>query len=274
MAEDDHVQSLEDSSERTSVAPPAPAPASPPTSTPASAPAPAPASTADVVDAAPTAADPTTDVQLPSVTTSTSVPNETPALTSTTSPSTVAAQTAPLAPITSPSAAPVVPPANPNPQQNGDSGASEPDEKPEPNMSGQHSGAPQGQPMNYSNQLPQYPSAAGISASPYASYPTVTSQPSSDGYRPNPVPVGSNAMSLPSMRTIDSISQPTAALGGVQHNLPSNMGMAPVQGGVPYYGHPNLGVPPGYGLPSDTMSRYALPHDPRLMGHRGPKKVR
>jgi hypothetical protein len=29
---------------------------------------------------------------------------------------------------------------------------------------------------------------------------------------------------------------------------------------------------PGYGL-SDPMARYAIPHDPRLMGHRGPKKV-
>ncbi|KAH7162904.1 hypothetical protein B0J13DRAFT_23329 [Dactylonectria estremocensis] len=51
-----------------------------------------------------------------------------------------------------------------------------------------------------------------------------------------------------------------------------SMPMAPVQGGVPFYGHHGMPMAPGYGLPSDPMARYALPHDPRLMGHRGPKK--
>lgn len=81
-------------------------------------------------------------------------------------------------------------------------------------------------------------------------------------------------MSLPSMRTIEPTQHPAGSPGGGPHTMSMNMAMTPVQGGMPFYGQHNMGVPAGYGLPSDNISRYALPHDARLLGHRGPKKVR
>ncbi|KAF7543481.1 hypothetical protein G7Z17_g10704 [Cylindrodendrum hubeiense] len=159
------------------------------------------------------------------------------------------------------------------PQQNGDSRASEPEPDPTPDteMSNQYPGAPHGQPVSYPGPSSPYPSAIGISTAQYASYPAATTQ-SADGYRPNPMPVGSNVMSLPSMRTIDSIPQQPGPSVAPQQVMSMNMPMTSVSGGVPFYGHHGMPMAQGYGLPSDPMARYALPHDPRLMGHRGPKK--
>ncbi|KAH7023176.1 hypothetical protein EDB80DRAFT_32580 [Ilyonectria destructans] len=158
------------------------------------------------------------------------------------------------------------------PQQNGDSRASEPEPDPTPDteMSNQYPGAPHGQPVSYPGPSSPYPSAIGISTAQYASYPATT-QPA-DSYRQNPLPVGSNIMSLPSMRTIDSIPQQPGPSGPPPQVMAMSMPMAPVQGGVAFYGHHGMPMAPGYGIPSDPMARYALPHDPRLMGHRGPKK--
>lgn len=61
---------------------------------------------------------------------------------------------------------------------------------------------------------------------------------------------------------------------GHHQGMPMNMTMGPVSGGMPFYGHHGMAMSPGYGLPPDALTRYQLPHDPRLMGHRGPKKVR
>lgn len=160
------------------------------------------------------------------------------------------------------------------PQQNGDSRASEPEPDPtlDTEMSNQYPGAPHGQPVSYPGPSNPYPSAIGISTAQYASYPATT-QPA-DSYRQNPLPVGSNIMSLPSMRTIDSIPQQPGPSAPTPQVMAMSMPMAHVQGGVAFYGHHGMPMAPGYGLPSDPMARYALPHDPRLMGHRGPKKVR
>ncbi|KAI5466238.1 hypothetical protein BGZ63DRAFT_411598 [Mariannaea sp. PMI_226] len=163
------------------------------------------------------------------------------------------------------------------PQQNGDSRAPEPEPEPEPNstleteMSNQHPGASHGLPVSYPGPANPYPSTVGVSTAHYASYPAVTTQPP-DGYRSSPIPVGSNVMSLPSMRTIDSMSHQQGPPAGAPQALGMNIPMAPVQAGVPFYGHHNMSMAPGYALPSDPMARYALPHDPRLLGHRGPKK--
>ncbi|KAF4981089.1 hypothetical protein FZEAL_3065 [Fusarium zealandicum] len=168
-------------------------------------------------------------------------------------------------------AVPAVPPAVP--QQNGDSRASEPTSIPSsnPEMSNQYPGAPHGQPGSYPGHSTPYGSTVGAHTAQYAPYPAVTSQPT-ETYRPNPMTVGSNVMSLPSMRTIDPVpQQPGPSMGNAQ-GMQMNMPMAPVQSGMPFYGHHGMAMAPGYGLPSDPMARYALPHDPRLLGHRGPKK--
>lgn len=161
------------------------------------------------------------------------------------------------------------------PQQNGDSRASEGASTPSsnPEMSNQHPGAPHGQPVSYPGPSTPYATTVGVTTAQYASYPAVTSQQPLDAYRPNPMPVGSNVMSLPSMRTIDPVPQQPGPSVTNPQGMQMSMPMAPVSGGLPFYGHHGMPMAAGYGIPSDPMSRYALPHDPRLLGHRGPKKV-
>ncbi|KAJ4184178.1 hypothetical protein NW755_009184 [Fusarium falciforme] len=160
------------------------------------------------------------------------------------------------------------------PQQNGDSRASEGASTPSsnPEMSNQHPGAPHGQPVSYPGPSTPYATTVGATTAQYASYPAVTSQQPVDAYRPNPMPVGSNVMSLPSMRTIDPVPQQPGPSVTNPQGMQMSMPMAPVSGGLPFYGHHGMPMAAGYGIPSDPMSRYALPHDPRLLGHRGPKK--
>ncbi|CAG7557321.1 unnamed protein product [Fusarium equiseti] len=133
-------------------------------------------------------------------------------------------------------------------------------------MSNQHPGMPHGQPVSYPGSSTHYAPSVGVTTTQYGSYPAVTSQPT-EPYRPSPMPIGSN-MSLPSMRTIENPHGPSVSS---PQGMPMSMPMAPVPGGVPYYSHQGMPMAPGYGL-SDPMARYAIPHDPRLMGHRGPKK--
>ncbi|KAF4965069.1 hypothetical protein FSARC_7103 [Fusarium sarcochroum] len=176
------------------------------------------------------------------------------------------------APTSTPASAPAAPAAPPAvSQQNGDSRAPEaasiPASKSE--MSNQHPGLPHGQPVSYPGPPTPYASSVGATTAHYGSYPAVTNQPT-ETYRPSPMPVGSNVMSLPSMRTIDPAPQHGHSVTNPQ-GMPMNMPMAPVPGGLPYYPHQGMPMTAGYGL-SDPMGRYALPHDPRLLGHRGPKK--
>ncbi|KAJ4326483.1 hypothetical protein N0V84_003113 [Fusarium piperis] len=93
------------------------------------------------------------------------------------------------------------------PQQNGDSKASEGASTPSsnPEMSNQHPGAPHGQPVSYPGPSTPYATTVGATTAQYASYPAVTSQQPMDAYRPNPMPIGSNVMSLPSMRGQKSV---------------------------------------------------------------------
>jgi len=172
------------------------------------------------------------------------------------------------APASAPAASAAPPAAS---HQNGDSRAPEAaSATPASNseMSNQHPGMPHGQPVSYPGSSTHYAPSVGVTTTQYGSYPAVTSQPT-EPYRPSPMPIGSN-MSLPSMRTIENPHGPSVSS---PQGMPMSMPMAPVPGGVPYYQHQGMPMAPGYGL-SDPMARYAIPHDPRLMGHRGPKKVR
>ncbi|KAK7426172.1 hypothetical protein QQZ08_007338 [Neonectria magnoliae] len=279
MAQDDHAQSRGNSPSMhpapESTSPPVAAVSAVPPVTPVVLAAPPPAvsatSAADAVDAS-----------LPPVTTATdSTPSSTADVDPLAAPSTPSSASASASVSASASASVSAVAHLAAPQQNGDSRASEPEPNPTPDteMSSQYPGAPHGHNVSYPGPSSPYPSAVGVSNAQYASYAAATTQPA-DSYRPNPMPVGSNAMSLPSMRTMDSMSQQqqqqqgqsAAASQAMSMSMSMNMPMAPVSGGMPFYGHHNMPLAPGYGLPSDPMARYALPHDPRLMGHRGPKK--
>ncbi|XEU97856.1 hypothetical protein FSHL1_003142 [Fusarium sambucinum] len=173
------------------------------------------------------------------------------------------------APTSTPAPAPAASTAPPAvAQQNGDSRAPEAaSTTPASNseMSNQHPGMPHGQHVSYHGSSTHYAPSVGVTTAQYGSYPAVTSQPA-EAYRPSPMPIGSN-MSLPSMRTIENPHGPPVSS---PQGMPMNMPMAQVPGGVQYYQHQGMPMAPGYGL-SDPMARYAIPHDPRLMG-RGPKK--
>ncbi|EFY85132.1 negative acting factor [Metarhizium acridum CQMa 102] len=121
-----------------------------------------------------------------------------------------------------------------------------------------------------------YASPTGISTAQYASYPasTTVSHPS-ESYRVSPVPSG-NTMSLPSMRTIDPLPQQRAGQPQMPHHAMSismNSSLTSTSSGPTIYPpHHTMSVPSNYGLPSDSLPRYPLPHDPRILGSRGPKK--
>lgn len=196
-------------------------------------------------------------------------------------PGTAASGTAaPQPPATSPADWPsTAAAAAPRPQQNGDSRA-------EANGMSGHSSALHGVAVGYpaattasSSMSPAsaYMPMSGLSSSQYSSYPTTAaaSQPA-DVYGASPV--GSSApMSLPSMRTIDAMSQQPVAQPPAPHHAMS-MGMSPPLASAPsgqgFYAHHSLALPSSYGLPHEAMARYPIPHDPRILGTRGPKKVR
>ncbi|KHO00149.1 negative acting factor [Metarhizium album ARSEF 1941] len=121
-----------------------------------------------------------------------------------------------------------------------------------------------------------YASPTAVSTTQYSPYPTSTVVPhSTEGYRVSPVPSG-NTMSLPSMRTMDSLPQERASQSEMPHHaMPISMN-APLPsastGPAIYSSHHAMPVPSNYGLPSDSLHRYSLPHDPRILGSRGSKK--
>ncbi|KAJ9428620.1 hypothetical protein QL093DRAFT_2142957 [Fusarium oxysporum] len=205
---------------------------------------------------------PFTAADRPTASTTAPVPTSTPAASSESEPFVVSSSVPTLTPASAP-AAPAAPPAVP--QQNGDSRAPEAASTPTSNseMSNQHPGLPHGQHVSYPGSSMPYASSAGPSAAQYAPYPVVTSQ-ATEPYRPSPMPV---SMPLPSMRTIENPHGPPVSN---PQGMPMNMHMAPTSGGVPFYSHQGMPMA-SYGLP-DSMARYAIPHDPRLLGHRGPKK--
>ncbi|TQV99750.1 C6 finger domain-containing protein [Cordyceps javanica] len=138
------------------------------------------------------------------------------------------------------------------------------------------SSRPSGYPADSQPQLPPAPSTAAAAPPPsanpttqFASYSTIATSQTPDVQRPVHSN-GPNAVTLPSMRTIDALTQqqpqsashPHAIGGPLQPASPS---------GQSYYAQATVGATPGYGLHSE-LSRYPLPHDPRLPGTRGSKK--
>jgi hypothetical protein len=145
--------------------------------------------------------------------------------------------------------------------------------------------APSPQPQNASHTTTSYSAAAATtSASPAASVASPAAHatgPPSTSYTPPPQPTdshhrqslpGANSVTLPSMRTIDAIShqqqqqqqqQPAPHHHGANTPLPPPVSSSSA---ASYYSHSS------YGPPSD-LARYPIPHDPRIHGGRGPKKV-
>lgn len=110
---------------------------------------------------------------------------------------------------------------------------------------------------------------------PYSPYPASTQPPEAR----KPSPTASNAVTLPSIRTMEAISQqPTPPPHPMNnHPAPPPLSAAPPPPTSSAYSHHAMqpAPPPAYGLPpSDPLARYPLPHDPRITTPRGPKKVR
>ncbi|PON27425.1 hypothetical protein TGAM01_v203806 [Trichoderma gamsii] len=136
-----------------------------------------------------------------------------------------------------------------------------------PALHGLHAGYP-----TSSSASPIYAShAAGLPTTQYASYPAATAAAQPDAYRVSPV--GTPQMSLPSMRTIDAMSQ--QSVPPIPHHSMSmamSMPLTAVSAAPPYFASHSTPLPSNYGFSQDSLSRYPLPHDARLMNHRGPKK--
>ncbi|KAK2606152.1 hypothetical protein QQS21_003435 [Conoideocrella luteorostrata] len=176
------------------------------------------------------------------------------------------------------------------PQQNGDSKASETDSEMasyRPAFTAHH-----GLSVSYAAAAPTIPSSthlassvpsdasayaspAGMTSTQYASYPASTGvSHANEGYRVSPVS-SNGPMSLPSMRTIDAMSQRVSPTHAQHHpmSMSMNASLTPVSSSPSYYTPQHaLSVPSNYSLPSDSLARYPLPHDPRILGSRGPKK--
>lgn len=192
------------------------------------------------------------------------------------------------------SPATVAAPASPSqPQQNGDSKAPEADSEMasyRPAFTAHH-----GLAVSYSTTTPPtlassghlatslppatsaYAPSTAIANAQHASYSANTGASHlNEGYRVSPVP-SNNPMSLPSMRTIDAMSQRVSPPYGPHHHpvsMSMNGPLTPVSSSPSYYTTQHtMPVPSNYALPSDSLARYPLPHDPRILGSRGPKKV-
>ncbi|OAA77972.1 hypothetical protein LEL_04795 [Akanthomyces lecanii RCEF 1005] len=113
------------------------------------------------------------------------------------------------------------------------------------------------------------PPPSTIPTTQFASYSTAAVSQLPDAQRASHSN-GHNAVTLPSMRTIDALTQQQPQPGAHPHSI-----NGPLQPGSPpgqsYYAHASASATPGYGLHPE-LSRYPLPHDPRLSGTRGSKK--
>ncbi|KAL7936134.1 hypothetical protein V8C35DRAFT_296976 [Trichoderma chlorosporum] len=167
--------------------------------------------------------------------------------------------------------------SQPPPQQNGDSQASETNTTTPESEADMASHRPPAAALHglhaypTSSSSPIYHTQTSLPTTQYASYSTVTAAAQqADAYRVSPV--GTPQMSLPSMRTIDAMSQ--QSVPPIPHHSMS-MGMSMPLTAVttpPYFTSHSTPLPSNYGFPQDALARYPLPHDPRLINHRGPKK--
>ncbi|KAL6868603.1 hypothetical protein J3F83DRAFT_714850 [Trichoderma novae-zelandiae] len=170
-----------------------------------------------------------------------------------------------------------------SPQKNGDGRLSEsasntatpkPEPEPEPDMASHRPAALHGLHAGYATSSPSpiYASQSSLPTTQYASYSTMSAAAQQgDPYRVSPV--GTPQMSLPSMRTIDAMSQQSVP-PMPHHSMSMSMSMplTSVPPTPPYFTSHSTPLPSNYGFPQDALARYPLPHDPRLINHRGPKK--
>ncbi|CAH0016226.1 unnamed protein product [Clonostachys rhizophaga] len=195
------------------------------------------------------------------------------ATTTTTTNSTTNSSTAPANTAAAPGAAGPAPEI----EQNGGSKTSEG----ETEMSGHH------QPPGSSPRGPaSYPAAPSLSSSSAAvSYPhppqnhyapynhqhSAPPPPSDAAYRASPAP--SNSMTLPSMRTIDSMTQSASHSAGPSQSLSAPMpaGSGPMSSFYPVPQSSTLAS--NYAISPEVVARYAaMPYSPNSVLHRAPKK--
>ncbi|PHH83994.1 hypothetical protein CDD83_2664 [Cordyceps sp. RAO-2017] len=118
---------------------------------------------------------------------------------------------------------------------------------------------------------------ASAAAGHYAPYSAAaTPSQSADAYRASSMAAAA-PMSLPSMQTMDSMQQQAMGQPPALPHHTMSMGMTPslassVSSPSAFYAHHAMALPSSYNIPRDAMSRYPLPHDPRILGSRGPKK--
>ncbi|KJZ73504.1 hypothetical protein HIM_07060 [Hirsutella minnesotensis 3608] len=144
-----------------------------------------------------------------------------------------------------------------------------------PALSATHHGVALNYQASTSASPPLYSPPTNMSAGAYASYSSAASSQSVDAYRASSMGAG-GPMSLPSMRTMDHMSQlPMAQSSATPHHTMS-MGigapLAAASTAPAFYGHHAMSLPSNYGMQHEAMSRFPLPHDPRILGSRGPKK--
>lgn len=179
----------------------------------------------------------------------------------------------------SPSTSAIVAPAS-QPRQNGDGDGDDAGPEPEVDNMSAHSAAYSATHHGVSLNYPASTAASSAVCLPsnnmasgqYVPYPTPA-----DAYRASPAGTGA-PMSLPSMRTMDSmVQQPVGQPPAAPHHT-MDMGitstLASVSSAPAFYAHHAMPLPSNYSLAHDAMSRFPLPHDPRILGSRGPKKVR
>ena len=118
-------------------------------------------------------------------------------------------------------------------------------------------------PYSASSATSPYDHSPSSTSAQHASYPTSAAAASTttheNPYRASPAGGGSS-VSLPSMRTMDSMAQ-----------QPPPRPSSP--GGMLYYSHHLQTGPSAYVYPPEPMSHYTGPLDPAVLGSRAPKKV-
>lgn len=173
----------------------------------------------------------------------------------------------------SPSASAVAASAS-QPQHDGDDAGSDNMSTHSAALSAAHHGLALTYPASAAASPSAYLPSSNLPSGQYVPYPTPSQ--SVDAYRASPV--GTSApLSLPSMRTMEAMSQqPVSQPPPAPHHtmaLGVASPLASVSNAPAFYPHHAMALPSNYSLAHDAISRLPLPHDHRILGSRGPKKV-
>ncbi|ODA78302.1 hypothetical protein RJ55_05683 [Drechmeria coniospora] len=128
-------------------------------------------------------------------------------------------------------------------------------------------------------------SPSGPSFVPIASLPSTSTlhQPpdpaaaafqSPEAYPLNAVGANAPVPPLPSMRPISSMPQSVTQPQPLHHaaSTVTTAPPTPISNPLNFYSHSSIPLPTSNGFSHETIVRYPLPHDPRILGSRGPKK--